>query len=116
MQIHHLSGRPFVGLASCFDTGTGFLYGPSVLLKPNPDYQHFSSNWSLVCSNGVFTPIVCCGLCVVALVTGLILLKKIVLLSLLGCFWGGHSIHLCHCTLTLALNVFSGKDPADLQH
>lgn len=75
MQIHHLSGCPFVGLASCFDTGTGFLYGPLVLLQPNPDYQHFYSNWSLLCPNGMFTPKVCCGLCVVALVTRLILLN-----------------------------------------
>ena len=36
MQIHHLSGCPFVVLASCFDTGTGFLYGPLVLLKQKP--------------------------------------------------------------------------------
>ena len=74
----------FVGLASCFDTGSGFLYGPLVLLKPNPDYQHFSSNWSLVCPDGMFTPKVCCGLCVVALVTRMILAF---------CFY----YHYCYC-------------------
>lgn len=35
-------------------------------------------------------------------------------------FWGrgqrDHIIPLCHCTLTFSLNLFSGKDPADLQH
>lgn len=62
------SGCPFVGLASCFD-GTGFLYGLLVLLKPNPDYQHFTCNQKLVCPDCMFTPKVCCGLCVVALVT-----------------------------------------------
>lgn len=73
MQIHQPCGFPFVGLASCFDTGIGFLYGALVLLKPNHDYQHFFSNWSFVYPNGMFTPKVCCGLCVVALVNRLIL-------------------------------------------